>query len=171
MLPPWWNAVAINVPAQKRFYSSANGRLLNDLVRNAREANRSGYCSGLASATDYRTVRCAEEQIALPAGGCYGGLPFISDDTAVAISQRRTDGAGYGRDAYSGTGATGAGQRAGKTGCHLSTGGGARSPLIKRFRTVTGHTVAGGVFSAPSPQDAGSLGRGRFPLSASQAQR
>ncbi|WP_024142787.1 molecular chaperone [Salmonella enterica] len=36
---PWWNAVAINdVPAQSAFYSSANGRLLNDLVRNAREA-------------------------------------------------------------------------------------------------------------------------------------
>ncbi|EJA1206031.1 molecular chaperone [Escherichia coli] len=34
---PWWNAVAINdVPAQSDFYSSANGRLLNDLVRDAR---------------------------------------------------------------------------------------------------------------------------------------
>ncbi len=34
---PWWNAVAINdVPAQSDFYSSANGRRLNDLVRDAR---------------------------------------------------------------------------------------------------------------------------------------
>ncbi len=33
---------------------------------------------GLASAADYRTVRCAEEQITpFPAGGCYGGLPHL----------------------------------------------------------------------------------------------
>lgn len=38
---PWWNAVAINdVPAQSDFYSSANGRLLNDLVRDAREPEK-----------------------------------------------------------------------------------------------------------------------------------
>jgi hypothetical chaperone protein len=38
---PWWNAVAINdVPAQTDFYSAANGRLLNDLVRDAREADK-----------------------------------------------------------------------------------------------------------------------------------
>ena len=49
---PWWNAVAINdVPAQSDFYSSANGRLLNDLVRDAREPEKSGpVTESLASA-------------------------------------------------------------------------------------------------------------------------
>ncbi|MFX9688446.1 hypothetical protein ABTO93_19820, partial [Acinetobacter baumannii] len=38
---PWWNAVAINdVPAQSDFYSTANGRLLNDLLRSARDADK-----------------------------------------------------------------------------------------------------------------------------------
>ena len=49
---PWWNAVAINdVPAQSDFYSSANGRLLNDLVRDAREPEKGGPATeSLASA-------------------------------------------------------------------------------------------------------------------------
>ena len=38
---PWWNAVAINdVPAQSDFYSAANGRMLNDLLRDARDADK-----------------------------------------------------------------------------------------------------------------------------------
>ncbi|WP_216073232.1 hypothetical protein, partial [Acinetobacter nosocomialis] len=38
---PWWNAIAINdVPAQSDFYSTANGRFLNDLVRDAQDAEK-----------------------------------------------------------------------------------------------------------------------------------
>ncbi len=48
---PWWNAVAINdVPAQSDFYSSANGRLFNDLVRDAREPEKWPVTESLASA-------------------------------------------------------------------------------------------------------------------------
>ncbi|MFY3758384.1 Hsp70 family protein, partial [Escherichia coli] len=38
---PYWNAVATNdVPAQNEFYSSANARLLNDLIRDAAEPEK-----------------------------------------------------------------------------------------------------------------------------------
>lgn len=121
---PWWNAVAINdVPAQSDFYSSANGRLLNDLVRNAREADKVALLLKVwRHRLSYRLVRCAEEsKIALSGqADVTARLPFISDELAVAISQQGLEAALDQPRAYSGTGATGAGQRAGKTGCHLS---------------------------------------------------
>lgn len=121
---PWWNAVAINdVPAQSDFYSSANGRLLNDLVRNAREADKVALLLKVwRQRLSYRTVRCAEEsKIALSGrADVTARLPFISDDRGRYQPARTGSGAGSTAGAYSGTGATGAGQRAGKTGCHLS---------------------------------------------------
>ncbi len=81
---PWWNAVAINdVPAQSDFYSSANGRLLNDLVRNAREADKVALLLKVwRQRLSYRPVRCAEEsKIALSGrADVTARLPFISDD-------------------------------------------------------------------------------------------
>lgn len=89
---PWWNAVAINdVPAQSDFYSSANGRLLNDLVRNAREADKVALLLKVwRHRLSYRLVRCAEEsKIALSGQtDVTARLPFISDELAVAISQQ-----------------------------------------------------------------------------------
>ena len=60
---PWWNAVAINdVPAQSDFYSSANGRLLNDLVRDAKEADKVALLLKVwRERLSYRLVRSAEE--------------------------------------------------------------------------------------------------------------
>lgn len=121
---PWWNAVAINdVPAQSDFYSSANGRLLNDLVRNARETNKVALLLKVwRQRLSYRTVRCAEEsKIALSGGRMLRRGCHLSATTRRSLSANRTgSGAGSAADAHSGTGATGAGQRAGKTGCHLS---------------------------------------------------
>ncbi|RXY01309.1 molecular chaperone, partial [Klebsiella pneumoniae] len=69
---PWWNAVAINdVPAQSDFYSTANGRLLNDLVRSAEESK-----IALSSAASVETA-----------------LPFIQDDLATAIAQQGLEAA------------------------------------------------------------------------------
>ncbi|MBK0366703.1 molecular chaperone [Salmonella enterica] len=94
---PWWNAVAINdVPAQSDFYSSANGRLLNDLVRNAREADKVALLLKVwRQRLSYRLVRCAEEsKIALSGqADVTARLPFISDDLAVAISQQGLEAA------------------------------------------------------------------------------
>lgn len=67
---PWWNAVAINdVPAQSDFYSTANGRLLNDLLRSARDADKVALLLKVwRQRLSYRLVRSAEEsKIALPA--------------------------------------------------------------------------------------------------------
>src|SRR5699024_11704242 len=60
---PWWNAVAINdVPAQSDFYSSANGRLLNDLVRDALEPEKVALLQKVwRQRLSYRLVRRAEE--------------------------------------------------------------------------------------------------------------
>lgn len=94
---PWWNAVAINdVPAQSDFYSSANGRLLNDLVRNAREADKVALLLKVwRHRLSYRLVRCAEEsKIALSGqADVTARLPFISDELAVAISQQGLEAA------------------------------------------------------------------------------
>lgn len=121
---PWWNAVAINdVPAQSDFYSSANGRLLNDLVRNAREADKVALLLKVwRQRLSYRLVRCAEEQNRpFRPGGCYGEAAIYQRRPGGRYQPARTgSGAGSTADAHSGTGATGAGQRAGKTGCHLS---------------------------------------------------
>lgn len=89
---PWWNAVAINdVPAQSDFYSVANGRMLNDLLRDARDADKVALLLKVwRQRLSYRLVRSAEEsKIALSAQPDFNAeLPFISDELATAISQQ-----------------------------------------------------------------------------------
>lgn len=88
---PWWNAVAINdVPAQTDFYSAANGRLLRDLARDARDAEKVSLLYKVwQQSLSYRLVRSAEEsKIALSENAQINtALPFISDALATAISQ------------------------------------------------------------------------------------
>jgi len=88
---PWWNAIAINdVPAQSDFYSTANGRFLNDLVRDAQDADKVALLYKVwRQRLSYRVVRTAEEsKIALSDRAEHAvSLPFISDDLATAISQ------------------------------------------------------------------------------------
>ncbi|MFU0882097.1 molecular chaperone [Kluyvera cryocrescens] len=88
---PWWNAVAINdVPAQTDFYSAANGRLLRDLARDARDADKVSLLYKVwQQRLSYRLVRSAEEsKIALSENAQINtALPFISDALATAISQ------------------------------------------------------------------------------------
>lgn len=88
---PWWNAVAINdVPAQTDFYSAANGRLLNDLVRDAREADKVALLQKVwKQRLSYRLVRSAEESKIALSGQMQtqAQLPFISNELATAIDQ------------------------------------------------------------------------------------
>lgn len=88
---PWWNAVAINdVPAQSDFYSAANGRLLLDLVRDAKAPDDVARLRKVwQQRLSYRLVRVAEEsKIALSSGDSHlAQLPFIGDDLQAAISQ------------------------------------------------------------------------------------
>lgn len=94
---PWWNAVAINdVPAQSEFYSSATGRLLNDLVRDAREPEQVALLQKVwRQRLGYRLVRSAEEsKIALSSQPEVNAtLPFIRDDLATIVSQKALEGA------------------------------------------------------------------------------
>lgn len=94
---PWWNAVAINdVPAQSDFYSSATGRLLNDLVRDAREPEQVALLLKVwRQRLGYRLVRSAEEsKIALSSQPEINAtLPFIRDDLATIVSQQALEGA------------------------------------------------------------------------------
>ena len=94
---PWWNAVAINdVPAQSDFYSSANGRLLNDLVRDAKEADKVALLLKVwRERLSYRLVRSAEEsKIALSDQTIVtAAIPFISDTLATDISQHGLEAA------------------------------------------------------------------------------
>ncbi|MEO3991149.1 molecular chaperone [Pseudocitrobacter cyperus] len=89
---PWWNAVAINdVPAQTDFYSSANGRMLRDLARDARDADKVALLYKVwQQRLSYRLVRSAEEsKIALSdRPEVATTLPFISDELATAITQQ-----------------------------------------------------------------------------------
>ena len=88
---PWWNAGAItDVPAQTDFYSAANGRLLRDLARDARDAEKVSLLYKVwQQRLSYRLVRSAEEsKIALSETTQIDtSLPFISDELATAISQ------------------------------------------------------------------------------------
>ncbi len=88
---PWWNAIAINdVPAQSDFYSTANGRFLNDLVRDAQDADKVALLYKVwRQRLSYRVVRTAEEsKIALSDRAEHAvSLPFISDELVTAISQ------------------------------------------------------------------------------------
>ena len=87
---PWWNAVAINdVPAQSDFYSAANGRLLRDLVRDAREADKVARLLKVwQQRLSYRLVRASEEsKIALSeTAETLAPLPFISETLAATIT-------------------------------------------------------------------------------------
>lgn len=148
---PWWNAVAINdVPAQSNFYSSANGRLLNDLVRNAREADKVALLLKVwRHRLSYRLVRCAEEsKIALSGqADVTVRLPFISDDLAVAISQQGLEAAldqPLARILEQVQLALDSAQE--KPDVIYLTGGSARSPLIKKALSeqLPGIPVAGG---------------------------
>ncbi|EJN2806560.1 molecular chaperone [Salmonella enterica] len=148
---PWWNAVAINdVPAQSDFYSSANGRLLNDLVRNAREADKVALLLKVwRQRLSYRLVRCAEEsKIALSGqADVTARLPFISDDLAVAISQQGLEATldqPLARILEQVQLALDSAQE--KPDVIYLTGGSARSPLIKKAlsKQLPGIPVAGG---------------------------
>ncbi|EIV7689285.1 molecular chaperone [Salmonella enterica] len=148
---PWWNAVAINdVPAQSDFYSSANGRLLNDLVRNAREADKVALLLKVwRQRLSYHLVRCAEEsKIALSGqADVTARLPFISDELAVAISQQGLEAAldqPLARILEQVQLALDSAQE--KPDVIYLTGGSARSPLIKKALSeqLPGIPVAGG---------------------------
>ncbi|EOI3462995.1 molecular chaperone [Cronobacter dublinensis] len=89
---PWWNACAINdVPAQSDFYSAACGRLLADLVRDAREPQKVALLQKVwRQRLSYRLVRAAEEsKIALSqAPECRTALPFVAADLSCDITQQ-----------------------------------------------------------------------------------
>lgn len=88
---PYWNAVATNdVPAQNDFYSTANGRLLRDLIRDAAEPEkvqrlRKVYQQRLS----YRLVRAAEEsKIALSAEAqTQVPLAFVQQALSETVTQ------------------------------------------------------------------------------------
>lgn len=94
---PWWNAVAINdVPAQNEFYSSANGRMLNELVRDARESEKVAYLQKVwRQRLSYRLVRAAEEsKIALSDSQQVATLlPFIAQELGCEITQPELESA------------------------------------------------------------------------------
>lgn len=148
---PWWNAVAINdVPAQTDFYSSANGRMLRDLARDARDAEKVALLYKVwQQRLSYRLVRCAEEsKIALSdRPEVATTLPFISDELATAITQQGLETAldqpltrimEQVHLALS--------ESAEKPDIIYLTGGSARSPLIKKAlaEQLPGIPIAGG---------------------------
>ena len=94
---PWWNAIAINdVPAQTDFYSTANGRQLNDMLRDARDSDKVALLLKVwKQRLGYRLVRSAEEsKIALSDQlQTHAQLPFISDSLATAIDQQGLEAA------------------------------------------------------------------------------
>ena len=148
---PWWNAVAINdVPAQTEFYSSATRRLLDDLLRDARDADKVGLLlKTWQQRLSYRLVRSAEEsKIALSdRPEVSAALPFLSSGLSAAISQEGLESAldqplrrileqvqlalDNGREAPD---------------VVYLTGGSARSPLIRRAlaEILPGTEIAGG---------------------------
>ncbi|WP_052922721.1 molecular chaperone [Escherichia coli] len=148
---PWWNAVAINdVPAQSDFYSSANGRLLNDLVRDAREPEKVALLQKVwRQRLSYRLVRSAEEsKIALSSvAETRASLPFISDELATLISQQGLESAlsqPLARILEQVQLALDNAQE--KPDVIYLTGGSARSPLIKKAlaEQLPGIPIAGG---------------------------
>src|SRR5476649_1962552 len=86
---PFWQAVAINdIPAQSEFYSSANGRLLRELIRDAADPRRlEALLQVYRQRLSYRLVRCAEEsKIALSSEShTTAALDFIRQDLRVPI--------------------------------------------------------------------------------------
>lgn len=148
---PWWNAVAINdVPAQTDFYSSANGRLLRDLARDARDTDKVALLHKVwQQRLGYRLVRTAEEsKIALSTQTEVAAtLPFISNELATAISQQGLEAAlnqPLARILEQVNLALA--ESAEKPDIIYLTGGSARSPLIKRAlaELLPGIPIAGG---------------------------
>jgi Molecular chaperone len=148
---PWWNAVAINdVPAQTDFYSSANGRLLRDLARDARDTDKVALLHKVwQQRLGYRLVRTAEEsKIALSTQTEVAAtLPFISNELATAISQQGLETAlnqPLARILEQVNLALA--ESADKPDIIYLTGGSARSPLIKRAlaELLPGIPIAGG---------------------------
>ena len=148
---PWWNAVAINdVPAQTDFYSTANGRLLRDLVRDARDTDKvSLLLKTWQQRLSYRLVRSAEEsKIALSdRTDITTTLPFLSPELSAAINQMGLEAAlnqpltrilEQVQMALDNAGE--------KPDVIYLTGGSARSPLIKKAlaQQLPGIEIAGG---------------------------
>ncbi|MFC0225157.1 molecular chaperone [Serratia aquatilis] len=88
---PYWNAVATNdVPAQNDFYSSANGRLLRDLIRDAAEPEKvKRLMKVYQQRLSYRLVRAAEEsKIALSdQQRFHTELAFVQPELAITLIQ------------------------------------------------------------------------------------
>ncbi|WP_318392036.1 molecular chaperone [Enterobacter sp.] len=148
---PWWNAVAINdVPAQSDFYSSANGRLLNDLVRDARDGDKVAMLVKVwKQRLSYRLVRSAEEsKIALSdSPEVQASLPFIGDALSTAITQDGLEAALNQPLARILEQVQLALESSNETPDVIYlTGGSARSPLIKRAlaEKLPGIPIAGG---------------------------
>ncbi|CAI2430492.1 Heat shock protein 70 [Serratia ficaria] len=90
---PYWNAVATNdVPAQMDFYSSANGRMLRDLIRDAAEPEKVKRLLKVhQQRLSYRLVRAAEEsKIALSGQQSVSApLAFVQPELAETIGQHQ----------------------------------------------------------------------------------
>jgi hypothetical chaperone protein len=88
---PYWNAVATNdVPAQSDFYSTANGRLLRELIRDAAEPEKvQRLLKVYQQRLSYRLVRAAEEsKIALSdQASIRTSLAFVQPGLAEIIHQ------------------------------------------------------------------------------------
>ncbi|HDG1667368.1 TPA: molecular chaperone [Kluyvera ascorbata] len=148
---PWWNAVAINdVPAQTDFYSAANGRLLRDLARDARDVEKVSLLYKVwQQRLSYRLVRSAEEsKIALSETTQIDtSLPFISDELATAISQDGLEAAlNQPLTRILEQVQLALGNSSEKPDVIYLTGGSARSPLIKKAlaQQLPGIPIAGG---------------------------
>lgn len=148
---PWWNAVAINdVPAQTDFYSAANGRLINELLRDAVDSDKVALLLKVwRQRLSYRLVRSAEEcKIALSGQPEVNAqLPFISEELTTAISQHGLEEAlnqPLQRILEQVQLALESSQETPDV-IYL-TGGSARSPIIKKAlsQTLPGIPVAGG---------------------------
>ncbi|WP_049291609.1 molecular chaperone [Franconibacter helveticus] len=148
---PWWNACAINdVPAQSDFYSSANGRLLADLARDARESEKVARLQKVwRQRLSYRLVRAAEEsKIALSdARETRALLPFIAEALQTDITQDALEAAldqPLSRILEQVTLALETSSE--RPDVIYLTGGSARSPLIKKAlaQQLPGIPIAGG---------------------------
>lgn len=148
---PWWNACAINdVPAQSDFYSSANGRLLADLARDARESEKVARLQKVwRQRLSYRLVRAAEEsKIALSdARVTRALLPFIAEALQTDITQDALEAAldqPLSRILEQVTLALETSSE--RPDVIYLTGGSARSPLIKKAlaQQLPGIPIAGG---------------------------
>ena len=148
---PWWNAVAINdVPAQTDFYSSANGRMLRDLARDARDAEKVALLYKVwQQRLSYRLVRCAEESkiVLSDRPEVATTLPFISDELATAITQQGLETAlDQPLTRIMEQVHLALNESAEKPDIIYLTGGSARSPLIKKAlaEQLPGIPIAGG---------------------------